>query len=190
MRRPLNRYWLGLAWLFAALLAGCASPARIEQMQVDTPLAKRTVAAASPMAGKVGLKDVTGGSTTNPMWVSKISSSDFERALEATLRDVGLLAPNRQGAPYMLLADLLSLEQPLIGLNLTVTVTVKYELVERSTGKTVYAQTIVTPHTSTFNDAFIASERLRLANEGAMRTNIARLIDDLIAVKVAALELR
>lgn len=185
-----SRGWLGWGLVLAALLAGCASPARQERMQADTSLAERTAAAASPLAGKIGIQDVTGGSTTNPMWMSKISSSEFERALETSLRDAGILSANRQGAPFLLLADLVSLDQPFIGLSLTVTATVTYRLVERATGKTVYEQTIATPHTAQIGDAFIASERLRLANEGAMRANIARLIADLTAVKVSELVLR
>lgn len=182
--------WLGGALVLAAVLSGCASPARQERMQADPSLAQRTAAAASPLAGKIGIQDVTGGSTTNPMWVSKISSSEFERALEASLRDAGLLSANRQAAPFALLADLISLDQPFIGISLTVTATVTYRLVERATGKTVYEQTIATPHTAQIGDAFIASERLRLANEGAMRANIQRLISDLTAVRVSELVLR
>lgn len=187
-----SRRWLGwgLGLVLAAVLAGCASPARQERMQADPTLAERVAAAASPLGGKIGIQDVTGGSTTNPMWVSKISSSEFERALEASLRDAGLLSDNRQGAPYSLLADLVSLEQPFMGLSLTVTVTVTYRLMERASGKMVYEKTIATPHTAQFGDAFIASERLQLANEGAMRANIARLIGDLTAVKVSELVLR
>jgi len=190
MKQARSTYWLYVTLLAAALVAGCAAPARLEQMQVDTSLAQRTAAAASPLAATVAIKDVTGGSSTNPMWLSKISSSEFERALEASLRTAGLLAANRQAGPYTLVADLISLDQPYIGVSLTVTVTVKYWLVERTSGKTVYEKTIATPHTAAFGDAFIYSERLRLANEGAMRANISRLIEELIALKVAALELR
>ena len=184
---------LGTACLLAALAAlvtGCAAPARIEQMQVDTSLAQRTALASSPLKAAVAIKDVTGGSETNPMWVSKVSSSEFERALEASLSAAGLLSPNRQASPFTLLADLNSLEQPYFGASLTVTATVTYFLVQRSSGKTVLEKTIATPYTAAFGDALIASERLRLANEGAMRANITRLIEELAALKVSAVELR
>jgi len=82
-----------LALLAVALLAGCATPARVERMQVDPSLAQRTTAAASPLKGKVAIKDVTGGSETNPAWMSKVSSGDFERALEASLQAAGLWRP-------------------------------------------------------------------------------------------------
>ncbi len=178
---------LGATCCMTALIAGCAAPARLEQMQVDTSLAQRTAVAASPLSGSVAIKDVTGGSETNPLWISKVSSADFERALETSLRAAGLLSANRQGSPYTLVADLRSLDQPAFGLDLKVTATVTYLLVERASGKTTYEKTIVTSHTAVIGDAFIATERLRLANEGAMRTNISRLIEDLIAMKVTAI---
>jgi uncharacterized lipoprotein YbaY len=184
MNRTIERLWLVTAWLVVAALAGCASPARIEQMQVDTSLAQRTAAASSPLAGKVAVKDVTGGSSTNPLWMSKISSSDFERALESSLGAAGLLAAVRPAGPYQLTADLIAVDQPFVGLDMTVTVTVTYRLVDRASGKTVYEETIATPHTATVSDAFLGMERLRLANEGAMRANISRLIEKLIALKL------
>lgn len=184
MRHPAARMGWGCAGLAVAILAGCASPARIEQMQVDTSLAQRTAAASSPLAGKVAVKDVTGGSSTNPLWVSKISSSDFERALESSLKAAGLLAAVRPAGPFQLTADLIAVDQPFAGLDMTVTVTVTYRLVDRASGRTTYEETIATPHTATVSDAFLGMERLRLANEGAMRANISRLIERLISLKV------
>ena len=176
-----------LALLAVALLAGCATPARVERMQVDPSLAQRTTAAASPLKGKVAIKDVTGGSETNPAWMSKVSSGDFERALEASLQAAGLLAADRQAGPYALVADMQSLDQPFFGASLTVTATVKYTLIDRASGKAVYERVLATPYTAAFSDAFMAMERLKLANEGAMRANISRLIEDLIALKVSPL---
>jgi hypothetical protein len=180
----------GAVCLLVTLLVGCAAPARIEQMQVDTSLAQRTALASSPLKSSIAIKDVTGGSETNPLWLSKVSSSEFERALEASLKAAGLLSPNRQASPYTLLADLKALEQPYLGASLTVTATVTYFLVDRASGKTVLEKTIATPYTAAFGDAFIAAERLRLANEGAMRANITRLIEELAALKVSAVQLR
>jgi hypothetical protein len=185
---PMSR--LAAACVLVGLVAGCAAPARLEQMQVDTSLAQRTALASSPLKGGIAIREVTGGSETNPMWLSKVSSSEFERALEASLGAAGLLSPNRQASPYTLLADLKSLEQPYFGASLTVTATVTYFLVERASAKTVLERTIATPYTAAFGDAFIASERLRLANEGAIRANITRLIEELGALKVSAVELR
>jgi len=80
-----------------------------------------------------------------------------------------------------------SLDQPFFGASLTVTATVKYTLIDRASGKAVYERVLATPYTAAFSDAFMAMERLKLANEGAMRANISRLIEDLIALKVPPL---
>lgn len=178
----------GATILAAAALVGCASPARIEQMQSSAPVAVRQAAVNSALRQELAIKDVTGGQDTNPLWVSNVGSADFERALEASLRDAGLLSANRQGGKYQLTAHLLKLEQPLFGASLTVTATVQYTIIERSSGRTVFTQSIATPYTAAFSDAFLGTERLKLANEGAIRTNIARFIETAIGAKLAAIE--
>ncbi len=178
-----------LVTLAAVLLVGCAAPARVDQMQVDTSMATRASLSQSPLRGNVALKEVTGGRETNPMWVSNVSSSDFEAALEASLKAAGLAAPHRQAGRYVLTADLLKLEQPMLGASMTVTATVAYRLIERSTNKEVFTRTLAVPYTAPFSAAFLGSERLKLANEGAMRENIRQLIDLLASQKIAAVSL-
>jgi len=131
----------------------------------------------------VAIKDVTGGQETNPMWTSQVSSAEFERALESSLRAANVLQPNRQAGRFTLTAYLDKLEQPLVGINMTVTATVTYTLVERSTGKTSWEKTISTPYTAKFGDSLLGVERLKLANEGAVRTNITDLIADLARLR-------
>jgi hypothetical protein len=172
---------LALVGLLAmvGLLGGCAAPARLEQMRIDAPLAVRAAAQSSPLKSNVAIKDVTGGQETNPMWKSNVSSSEFDRALEASLRDAGLLSLNRQAGTHALTAHLQKLDQPFAGISMTVTATVQYALVERSSGKEVWSRTVATPFTAEWNSAFVGTERLRLANEGAVRENLKQLIDQL-----------
>lgn len=172
--------------ILASILAGCAAPARVEQMQVDSSLATRSSIASQELKENIAIKDVTGGKDTNPMWVSNVSSSDFERALEASLRNAGLLSPNRQGSKYTLVAHMLQLEQPFLGASMTVTATVQYTLIERASGKEVFTKSLATPYTAAFSDAFLGTERLKLANEGAVRTNIQQLISSLVELRIAS----
>jgi hypothetical protein len=183
----MKTFRIALSIATAAVLAGCATPARIDQMQVDTPMATRAALANSALKGNVAVKDVTGGQETNPMWVSNVGSADFERALEQSLRNAGLLSENRQAGKYTLTAHLQKLDQPMFGASFTVTATVQYTLVERATGKDVFTRTLTTPYTAAFSDAFMGSERLKLANEGAIRTNIKALIDSLTTVNISSL---
>jgi len=165
-------------------LSGCASPARVDQMVTSGQPAQRV--APTALRGNVALNDVTGGKETNPMWVSNVGSSEFSQALEGSLRTVGLLAPNRQAGRFTLTAHLQSLEQPMFGLDMTVTASVNYVVVERATGKEVFQRTIAPPYTAKWGDAFVGVERLKLANEGAIRTNISQLIDELFNLKIEA----
>jgi hypothetical protein len=166
----------------ALLLTGCAAPARIDQMTSTASPAQRVL--QTPLRANVAVRDVTGGKETNPMWVSNVGSSEFEQALEASLRDAGLLAPGKQAGKYMLVAHLENLDQPFGGFNMTVTATVSYSLVERATGKEVLNRRVSLPYTASLSSAFVGTERLRIANEGAVKVNIAKLIDELFAMKI------
>ena len=84
------------------------------------------------------------------------------------------------GAPYTLNAKLVSLHQPFGGFDLTVTSTVEYSLSATGKPAPVLSETVVAPYTAKFNESFLAAERLRLANEGAMRENFKEIIARLI----------
>jgi len=166
----------------AVLLTGCAAPARIEQMTASVSPQQRIV--PTPLRTNIAVRDVTGGKETNPMWMSNVGSSEFEQALEASLRDAGLLAAGKQAGKYTLVAHLENVQQPMAGFNMTVTATVAYSLVERATGKEVLSRKVSLPFTASFDSAFAGSERLRIANEGAVRVNIGKLIEELLALNV------
>jgi hypothetical protein len=161
-----------------AVLAGCASPATHEAMIVSAPPAG-AIAIPEQVRGQIALKEVRGGKETNPMWISNISSSTFEAALEASLRNVGLAAPSRDAGRYLLAAEIKNIEQPMMGFSMTVTTTVQYDLTERATNRPAWAQAITRSYTAKAGDAFMGTERLRLANEGSAKANIQGLIEEL-----------
>ncbi len=172
--------------LFATLLlccmviatAGCATPATIEGMTLG--VASSTPPPASfPLKGNVSIGEISGGSGTNPLWVSKVSNEDFRNALEASLRQAELLAADSAQGLYMLNAVMLELDQPLVGLDMRVNSAVRYELLSRSGGERLWEEIIKADYTATMSDAFLGVERLRLANEGAIRENLKHLISRL-----------
>ena len=173
---------LSLVLACIVLVAGCASPARVDQMAVSGQTAQRV--AETPLRSNVAIRDVTGGQETNPMWKSNVGGGEFSLALEESLRNVGLLAVNRQAGRFTLTAHLQGLDQPMFGFNMTVTASVNYVVVERSTGKEIFQRTVAVPYTAKMGDAFSGVERLKLANEGAIRTNISQLIDELFRLKI------
>jgi len=178
-----TRVILSLCVATLAVLAGCATPARPDQMVATSAPASR---AAVPVALResIGVRDVTGGRETNPMCVSNVGSAEFERALQDSLRNAGLLAPVRGGGRYQLSADLRKLDQPMIGLDMTVTATINWHLVERASGRNVFQREIGTPFTAKMSDAFIGSERMKLANEGAIRRSIEVFIEEVLRLPV------
>lgn len=174
MRTPM----LAFAIAAATLVAGCATPARIDQMTLSaSQVGQVTVPAA--LKGNVAIRDVTGGSETNPLWISDVGSPEFARALEESLRAVGMLQPNRQAGRFFLTAHLQKMDKPYVGFALTATASVDYTLTERASGKDVFRRVIETPYTAKMGEAFAFNDRLKLANEGAIRENILRLIDEI-----------
>ncbi|MDO8328902.1 MAG: hypothetical protein Q7T36_00330 [Fluviicoccus sp.] len=158
-------------------LQGCATPATTQGMTTT-----RTVVSQSPLANSISVTEVGGGKKTNPLWTSQISSEDFDAALKASLKAAGLLSSDK--GRYTLTATLVALEQPMFGMDMTVTSHVMYTLTDTASGKKLLEETVVAPHTATVGDAFVAIKRLRLANEGSVRQNIDNLIAKIEKLKV------
>ena len=162
------------------LLAGCATPAAVEQMAVSLSITQTNPA----LKNSVAVAEVTGGRDTNPMWTSQVSSDAFRRALEQSLESAGMFSKIIAGSKYQLTADLTRLDQPMIGFDMTVGSSVRYSLIETQSRKEVYARVIQISYTAKMSDAFIGSQRLKLANEGSVKANIEAFIKDLIALKL------
>ncbi|MEL6212047.1 MAG: hypothetical protein AAFQ96_00485 [Pseudomonadota bacterium] len=139
---------------------------------------KTIIAEASPLRESVTVGDIGGGKKTNPLWTSQVSSEDFAETLRQAFTAHTMLS--MEDGDYRLDAELVKLKQPLAGFNMTVTADVKYTLTEVATGDVVIDEVISTPYTAKTSDAFIAVERLRLANEGSIRENITQLITMMI----------
>jgi hypothetical protein len=168
----------GLALLTMLLaVAGCASRAHTDAMIVAVS-PDTVIGNASPLRGAIRLGTVSGGGETNPLWQSNVATDDFRAALEQSLAARGMIAAG-QGR-YTVNAELVSLERPLAAFDTTVTAKVRYTVL--AAGETAMLDEImVTPFTVNFSAAPFGPERLRLANEGAMRANIETFIKRLIA---------
>ena len=77
------------------------------------------------------------------------------------------------------IAVITSVEQPIFGLDLTVTMTVDYTLLDASDGEKIFHKMLTAGYTATVNQSFYGVERLKIANEGAARENIRSLLDQL-----------
>ncbi len=157
-----------------ASLGACASGARPDAMTV----LPSTIQIAQPTDfGHHGLKiaNVNGGSSTNPLWTSQVSTEDFRIALEASLRGANYLGSTTD-APLSLTASLVDLKQPFAGLDMSVTSMVRYSVTDGA-GQLVFDDTVSAVGTARMGEAFAGVERLRLANEYSVRENIRSFIE-------------
>jgi hypothetical protein len=171
---------LGFLLVFA-VLQGCASAAKIENM---VPTDVERVNPNSALADQLFISGASGGDETNPMWTSEISAEDFRKALEQALSNSGLLSEMRSSGRYEVRVFLDEVDQPFIGLDMTVTTKVTYEVIGRDTRERIFREQIIASHTATMSEQFYGVERLRLANEGSAEENIKIFIERLLGLGI------
>ena len=165
-----------LVALLSITLTACASGARPDKM-VASPVQAQQISASNKYFKSIAIEDVTGGKKTNPMWTSEVSDTAFKSALAESLRAHGLL--NENGNPkYALNTKLVAVEQPLIGINFTVTSIVDYQL-KTASNQIAYEKTIEKTGKATMGDSVLGVERLKIANEYSIKNNIQAFIDDI-----------
>ena len=156
-------------------LGGCATGAKPEAMVVQIQPATRPFPQALQHA--MCVRNVTGGEATNPLWASKVDNGAFHTALAASLDGAGLSAAGGN-CGYQIDVNLLGLSQPSMGFDMTVTAHVNYKVYDQA-GAAFLLETIDAPYTAKMSEAFIGVERLKKANEGAIRQSILMLFDKL-----------
>jgi hypothetical protein len=124
------------------------------------------------------VNNVSGGQSTNPLWTSKVGNPEFQEALQQSLSAQGLLGQDQ--TRYRLDAMLMELKQPLIGFDLTVSSKIRYVVIDTTTNQMSFDQTVTADFTAGVGDAVLAVERLRLANEGSIKSNISKFLDQWI----------
>ena len=155
-------------------LSGCATPANKQAMTISK--FEENVIVNPNLKGKFFVRNVSGGKDTNPLWTSQVGTADFKSALDQSLEEVGYKAENQEAATYFIDAELKELDQPIFGLTFDVHSNVFYVVDGNGTKKSV---PISATGEATVKDAFIAIERLRIANEKSIRENIKAFINSL-----------
>lgn len=164
-----------LALVMMVGLGGCASAADPGAMTVATqPDAKPF---PQGLQHAMCVRDVSGGEKTNPMWASKVDDNGFRAALSTSFDTAGLSAAGT-GCSYHVDVHLLGLSQPFAGFDMTVTSHVNYKVFDPS-DQPFLLETIDAPYTAKFSEAFVGVERLKKANEGAIRLSIQMFFDKL-----------
>jgi hypothetical protein len=139
----------------------------------------------SPLLNAIAISKVGGGEKTNPLLRSKVGSNELEEALRLSLSQGGLLSTSDFAAPFRLEVFLIELKQPDRGYTLIVTSAMRYKLTRRSDDQVVYDDIITASYEATLGDAFVGTHRLKLANEGSIRTNIAVFLQHLHSLNIS-----
>lgn len=177
--RPLGAARIVAVVATALALAACARPADPKGMTMPRPGDEGAYPAS--LAKALCVRTVAGGKETNPVWRSQVGNEDFAKALRDSLENAGLLA-GESGCRYTIDADLLGLDQPGPSANKEVTAFVNYKVWDKANNPALL-ETVKAPYTARFGDALLGAERLKLANEGAVRKNIGLFMDKLKTLK-------
>ena len=120
------------------------------------------------------------------MWKSQVSDSVFSQALveSITKSQVFTRVIEGKGGDYLLTVSLVSMEQPSFGASFTVKMEAGWSLKNNTTGAAVWQESVRSEHTATMGDAFVGTERLRLATEGAARNNIKQGLGKISKLKL------
>ena len=169
-----------VAMLLLAGLGACATPASYTSMVPELASTELGPGPAPSYRGAITVASVGIGTDTSVPWTSQIGSAEFHDALVRTLTLANLASP--QGGRFRLDATLLGLSRPFAGFAMTVTASVAYRLTDTATGAVVYQETRTSLGTASLNDAVMNANRLRIADERALRANIRKLIEDLYAL--------
>lgn len=151
-------------------------------MQVTSALFYLPFKDVSPaLAHSIGPVRVEGGKETHWFWISRVGDSDLSRALQNSLEVAGLRTSAGRQPRYGLDVNLTELRQSLFGIEMHATASVTYTLRDEASGETVYETELETTGIATVPDSLATSERLRIANEKAMRASIEELLRRLYA---------
>lgn len=116
----------------------------------------------------------------------QMTSENFAQALATSLERSGIFRRALRDSPgkYQLQAQITGLDEEVLGINLTASMTVNYVLASTSPKALVWEKTITSSHTAGISDSMISITRLQMATEGAARKSIEQAIQEMTALKI------
>ena len=160
------------------LLIGCAANA--------SRMVPENIQIAKKQPYSLSVSESVGGRETHLLWTSQISNLAYTQALTEALTQSGLFSQVIQGeeADYILDVTILHYDQPWIGADIDIKMKAKWELTDTKTLTPVWSETFETTYRAKLTDALIGAERLKKANEGSARVNIAEGIKRLSMIEL------
>jgi hypothetical protein len=170
-----------MALVAAVVCTGCMAKApRPARMAPDSGF----VDAGSALRRAVAVGNVTGGKKTNPLVSSRVGAAEVREALTLALRARGMHADDPAGAPFRLDVAILEVTEP-EGYTTRVHAVLRYALRARD-GGTRFDRVVDTVGEASISEVFYGVERLRVANERAIRANLADAFEALAAAERSA----
>ena len=126
---------------------------------------------------------VVGGQKPNPLLSAMVTNKNLHDAIEKSLIKYKYIS-DTNAPKYKLDVELIKMDHPFIGLELTVKSVINYNISEISTNKQVFSKIISSSSISKFSTDH---KRLQKAKESSVRSNIKLFIDELSKIKLAEL---
>jgi hypothetical protein len=106
-----------------------------------------------------------------------IPNESFRQAVENALLQSGLFTGDAK--QYRLNVSVLAIENPLVGVNLTAELRVRWVLFDVDQGQEKFNEVIATEYTATMGDSLLAAQRMTIANENAAKENIRNALQSI-----------
>ena len=174
---PLTCRRLLLAALSLACLGACARPASYSAMVAGAPPGE---VPAPVYRNAITVGSVTLGRDVGTPWTSAVGPDQVQQALVQTLAAAGLGQPTN--GRFRLDGQLLTLSRAYAGFAMTVTAAIAWRLTDATNGAVVYDGTLQGLGTATLDDAVDNNNRLRIADQRAIRANLQQLVQNLSAL--------
>ena len=167
-RRFTKAVCISVSLLIVVACTGCAArSANMVPAQFDL---------MSTLDKTVAVTSAAGGVETSIWGTSQISNTEFNKALDTSLRNSGLfkavLPQEDTSADYMLNVTIINYDKPMFGIDFDISMKTTWYLIDPQTHEPVWLDTFTTSYTAKFGEALVGAERLQKANEGSVRENI------------------
>jgi len=169
-----NKITVKILFLIVLLvnMTGCAQKILMEDMTVSNIKHKNN---DTKFKSAVKVSNISGGKETSPFIKPNINNEEFKKAVIASLINAGLYSDNGN---YKLRVEIMNVEEPLFGLDMTVTMTIRYILTNTTDNSIIFDKIINKSYTATFSDSALGMKRFRLAKEGSAKANILALLKE------------
>ena len=99
-----------------------------------------------------------------------ISNESMKIAIENAILQNSIFSNDNK--EYRLNVSVLAIENPLMGVNLTAELRIRWTLFDVENGIEVFNEVVANEYTATMSDSIVAAQRLRIANENVVKENI------------------